>query len=240
VSRAFFKALARDAAQRYPAHDRFARHFAYGKLTGDPVFEFLLARGMIRDGVPLLDVGCGQGLVASLLSAAHQRYGRGDWPAGWPAPARPSAIRGVDLSAKDIARARAAVPTAEWIHGDMTEAPLDEAGTVVILDVLHYVARPVQDTVLHRVARVLADGGTALVRVADANGSLRFRTTLFLDRLMCVVRGQPVTGMHTRPLADWIGQLRQEGLEAEPVPMSEGTPFANVLLVARAAVPAPG
>jgi len=87
---------------------------------------------------------------------------------------------------------------------------------------------------------VLADGGTALVRVADANGSLRFRTTLFLDRLMCVVRGQPVTGMHTRPLADWIGQLRQEGLEAEPVPMSEGTPFANVLLVARAAVPAPG
>jgi SAM-dependent methyltransferase len=234
VSGAFFKALARDAAQRYPAHDRFARHFAYGKLTGDPVFEFLLARGLIRDSVTLLDVGCGQGLVASLLSAAHQRFGRGDWPAAWPAPARPSAIRGVDLSAKDIERARAAVPSAEWVHGDMAEAPLGEAGTVVILDVLHYVERPLQDKVLHRVAQALESGGTALVRVADANGSLRFRTTLFLDRLMCVVRGQSVTGMHCRPLGEWIGQLRQEGLEAQPIPMSEGTPFANVLLVAKA------
>ena len=234
MSRAFFKTLAREAAQRYPAHDRFARHFAYGKLTGDPVFEFLLARGLIREGVRLLDVGCGQGLVAALLSAAHQRYGRGDWPAQWPAPARPSAIAGVDLSAKDIERARAAVPTAEWIHGDMTEAPLGQAGTIVMLDVLHYVERALQDKVLHRVAQALAAGGSALVRVADANGSMRFRTTLFLDRLMCVVRGQPVKGMHCRPLGEWIGQMRQEGLEAQPIPMSEGTPFANVLLVAKA------
>jgi hypothetical protein len=40
--------------------------------------------------------------------------------------------------------------------------------------------------------------------------------------------------MHCRPLGEWIGQLRQEGLEAQPIPMSEGTPFANVLLVAKA------
>ena len=235
MSRTFFRSLARDASERYPAHDRFARHFAYGKLTGDPVFEFLLARGMLGDRVPLLDVGCGQGLVAALLDAAHARYGRGDWPEAWPAPARPSAIRGIDLSAKDIERARAAVPAAEWIVGDMTSAPFGEPGTVVILDVLHYVEPALQDTVLRRVAESLAPGGAALVRVADANGSLRFRTTLFLDRLMCVVRGQPVTGMHCRPVTEWIAQFGREGLKAEPVPMSEGTPFANVLLVARAA-----
>lgn len=235
MSRPFFRSLAREAARRYPAHDRFARHFAYGKLTGDPVFEFLLEQGLIGHGVPLLDVGCGQGLLAALLSAAHARYGRGDWPEKWPPPARPSAIRGIDLSAKDIERARAAVPTAQWTAGDMTTTDLGTAGTVVILDVLHYVERPLQDRVLAHVAKALSRDGTALVRVADANGSLRFRTTLFLDRLMCVVRGQPVTQMHCRPLAEWVAQLAQEGLQARPVPMSQGTPFANVLLVARAA-----
>ena len=34
MSDAFFPALAREAAERYDRRDRFARHFARGKLTG--------------------------------------------------------------------------------------------------------------------------------------------------------------------------------------------------------------
>ena len=34
-----FRALAKRAARRYPKSDRFARHFAYFKLTGDPAFR---------------------------------------------------------------------------------------------------------------------------------------------------------------------------------------------------------
>jgi hypothetical protein len=40
--------------------------------------------------------------------------------------------------------------------------------------------------------------------------------------------------MHYRPLGEWLSQLRREGLDAQPISMSEGTPFANVLLLAKA------
>jgi SAM-dependent methyltransferase len=234
VSGEFFRALARDAAARYPAHDRFARHFAFGKLTGDPVFEHLLAQGLVQDGGALLDIGCGQGLVAALLEAARERLAKGDWPVSWPAPAQPAPVRGIDFMAKDIARARAAVPAGEWIEGDIRTAELGAAATVIVLDVLHYIGREDQDAVLARIGRALAPGGRALIRVADADGSLRYRITLALDRLMCVVRGQPVSRMHTRPVAQWLDALRARGIEAQPRPMSEGTPFANVLLVGHA------
>ena len=51
----FFRALAKEAAARYPARDRYARHFAYGKLTGDPVFAHLLRGGLVPGGAHLLD-----------------------------------------------------------------------------------------------------------------------------------------------------------------------------------------
>ena len=47
MTAAFFRTLARDAARRYPARDRYARHFAFGKLTGDPAFRHLLEQGLI-------------------------------------------------------------------------------------------------------------------------------------------------------------------------------------------------
>jgi SAM-dependent methyltransferase len=234
VSGAFFRSLAREAAARYPARDRFARRFAYGKLTRDPVYEYLLSQGLVRDGVALLDVGCGQGLMAALLACARERHERGDWPAQWQAPAHPSVVRGIDMLHHDVERARAASPRDEWIEGDIRSAPFGAAGTVIVLDVLHYLGREDQDRVLARIRAALPADGRALVRVADANGSLRYRVTIALDRLMCVVRRQPVARMHTRPLAEWIATLRALGLEAEPVPMSEGTPFVNVLLLARA------
>ena len=80
MSGAFFRSLAREAAARYPANDRFARHFAYGKTTGDPVYEYILARGLVRDGATFLDVGCGQGLVASLLEAARRAVATAQLP----------------------------------------------------------------------------------------------------------------------------------------------------------------
>jgi len=104
---ASFRALARRAAARYPPRDRYARHFAYGKLTRDPVFEHLLECGWIPPDSRILDVGCGQGLVAALL-AAEGRHGR------WR-------YRGIDASARDIERARyAAGPAGDLVMGGCT------------------------------------------------------------------------------------------------------------------------
>ena len=218
MTEASFGALAREAAARYPANDRFARHFAHGKLTGDPVFAYILAQQLIPAGARLLDLGCGQGLLAALLDV------RGP---------RPGGFHGIDLRAKDIARARAAMPWARWVEGDIRSSEFSACDVVVILDVLHYVGPEEQRRVLERARDALAGGGTLLVRVAGADRSVRFRFTLFTDRVATVLRGGGWPRLHPRTLAEWRALLEGLGFRVRTEPMSHGTPFANVLCVAR-------
>ena len=212
-----FRALARQAAARYPVRDRYARHFAFGKLTRDPAFAHILREGLIPPRARLLDLGCGQGVLAALLAAAGIEV---------------RSMRGIDLMARDIARAQAASPGGEFVQGDIRTTPFGPADRVVILDVLHYIDRDAQEDVLRRVRESLGEGGVLLLRVGDASGSLRFRITVATDRLAMALRGHPVGRLHCRPLDEWIALLRGMGFRVDAAPMSQGTPFANVLLVA--------
>ena len=221
-----FRALARRAASRY-GEDRFARHFAYFKLTGDPVFRHLLESGLLAGRERLLDLGCGQGILEALLAAASEDAASGPLPA-------PRTIHGIELDAHAVRRARAAAGARACIaQGDIRSAELAEADAIVILDVLHYIDRAAQEAVLERVREAVAPGGVLLLRVADARPSLRFRATTALDRLSLWMRGHRPGPYHCRPLAEWIARLESLGFAVEPRPMSAGTPFANVLLVAR-------
>ena len=211
---AAFRAAARAAAARYPAHERFARRFAAGKLTRDPVFAYLASSGLIADGKRVLDVGCGQGLVGALY-AGRISY------------------RGIELDRRDAERASAALPGAQIIHGDVRSTDFGTADLVVMLDVLHYLDAAGQLDVLRRARDALGAGGVLVLRVADAAPSLRFRATIALDRLAVRLRGRRVGAMHCRPVSEWRRLLENEGFRVEQVPMSAGTPFANVVLVAR-------
>jgi SAM-dependent methyltransferase len=235
VTAAFFRTLARDAARRYPARDRYARTFAYGKLTGDPAFRHLLQQGVIPARASLLDLGCGIGVLPALLLAARERHAAGDWPAGWPAPPQPQALRGIDYMPKDVRRAQAALGSAgSVVQGDIRHADFGRADVVVMLDVLHYIDFAAQQAVLERARDTLAaDGGLLLLRVADATPTLRFRITVAVDRAMSRLRGYPIERLYCRTLAEWQQLLARLGFEVAATPMSEGTPFANTLLAAR-------
>lgn len=232
MSAGFFRALARRAARRYPRADRFARHFAYFKLTRDPVFRHLLESGVLSDRARILDLGCGQGVVEVLLAASRESDAQ--WPATWPAPPAPREVNGIDASGRDVARAAAACNGyASFVEGDIRSAPFAAADAIVILDVLHYLDRASQDRVLERAWSALAPGGLLLLRVADGVPTWRFRLTIAIDRWSLRLRGGRPGAYHCRPLTEWRRRLEAIGWRIEPRPMSEGTPFANVLLVAR-------
>lgn len=232
MSGAFFRALARDAARRYPARDLHARWFAYFKLTRDPVFRHLLEHGLIPSGARLLDLGCGQGMVEVLFASAAEAGAR--WPAGWAPPPAPRRLQGIDLRARDIERASAAVPTARFVCGDIRTAEFDAADAVIILDVLHYLPRADQDRILERARAALPPGGRLVLRVADASQGLRFHVTQLVDKLSLRLRGGRPGRYHCRPLGEWKRRLAELGFEMQTRPMSEGTPFANHLIVATA------
>ncbi len=144
------------------------------------------------------------------------------------------AYQGIDVHAPDIERATHAVDgIARFVCGDIRHEPFDRADVVILLDVLHYLDYGAQEDVLRRVRAALTDGGVLLLRVADASPTLRYRYTIAIDRIMTTLRGRPIDRLHRRPRAAWVAALEKLGFDVTAVPMSAGTPFANVLLVAR-------
>lgn len=231
-----WKSLVDAASAPYRAHGQFAWHFARGKLGMDPVFPHMLQHGLIAPKARVLDIGCGQGLLASLLRAAHARAERGQWPAGWASAPVDARVHGIELMPRDVARAQAALGgSAEFVCGDMRHAPFPPVDAVVILDVLHYISIHEQNEVLRRVRRALPAGGVLLLRIGDAAARRGFAISQWVDRLVTRVRGHRVTPVYGRTLAVWVAQLESLGFDVHSQPMSKGTPFANVLLTARVA-----
>ncbi|MCB1888553.1 MAG: methyltransferase domain-containing protein [Rhodocyclaceae bacterium] len=235
MSRRWVRELARQAARRYEAAGLMARYFARGKLAGDPMFRALLSPAMLPDRARVLDLGCGAGLLAAWLTAAVDRHARGDWPLEAPPP-RPTSYTGVELMSRDVALARLAIagwPEARIEQWDLRDAALPPSDVILLLDVLHYLEPASQEALLTRVARALSPAGQLVLRVGDAGAGGRFRYTMAVDRLVCRLRGLALPALHGRSLPDWLVMLDQLGFAVETHAMSEGTPFANVLLVAR-------
>lgn len=209
----------------------FTYHFARGKLSRDPVFAFLLQQGLIGENADVVDIGCGQGLLASLLTAAAKAT---LWPKEWPIANSLKGYFGVDLMQADITRATEALghlsPRLRFVQGDMCECAFPACDVVVILDVLHYVPIDAQNAVIDRVIAALRANGRLLLRIGDERGGFGFAVSQWVDRVATRVRGHRVTPTYCRPLADWVQLLQGKGLKVQAIPMHKGTPFANILL----------
>ena len=222
------------AGERYRSSGRFAYHFARGKLSSDPVYTAILALGLIADKARILDLGCGQGVLAAWLLAAEESRAAGAWCPAWAPPPAGWRFHGVERMSRDVERAHRALGDRVAVQlGDIRSAAFGEADAVIILDVLHYMDREAQEAVLRRVRAALSAGGLLLLRVGDAAGGLPFSISNWVDQIVLLLRGRGLVQLHSRPIPDWIEMLERIGFQTKAMPMSADTPFANVLLVAR-------
>ncbi len=231
---AYWQMLLAAASDGYRDTDGHARRFARAKLGGDRVFRQVLERGLIRPQAHVVDAGCGQGLLASLLYAAADRSREGGWPPAWGRPPQGVRVTGIDPLGHDLHRAAAAVgERATWLCADMRRYEFPACDAVVFFDTLHYIGADEQDAVLARARAALRPGGVLLLRVADAAVRWRFELGQWIDRCTSLLHGGGFGRVGGRPLAGWRSSLERLGLQVEAMPMSGRPPFANLLIVAR-------
>ncbi|HEX2223898.1 MAG TPA: DUF2062 domain-containing protein [Thermoanaerobaculia bacterium] len=230
--------LVERTARRYLEAGMFHWEFVRGKLRYDPVYFHLLRSGILPTEGPLLDLGCGRGILPALLLTARAQQDQGEYPQGWPPPPVLT-LYGIESNPKVVAAARQALGDEATIEaGDLGAARLPTAQVVLLLDVLHYLPADAQESLLSRIAAALEPGGLLLIRDADAAGGWRFLATRVQERVCALARRHWRQRFHYRSAEEWRQLLRRTGLEVAGdavTGMAEGTPYSNVLIEGRRA-----
>jgi SAM-dependent methyltransferase len=202
--------------------ERWNYHYVRGKLGSDPLYPGVL-RALRDSHAPLLDLGCGLGLLAHALRQDGQSM----------------AYHGVDNDAAKIHRAqRAAANTplsaVRFEYFDLARALPQHAGSVAILDVLQYLSAPAQQRLLEEVIAMLVPGARLVIRAALVDGSRRGRISRITDHAANLI-GWMQSAPRCYPQADDLrATLEGAGLQVAFTPLYGRTPFNNWLVVARA------
>lgn len=226
------------ACQPYRIAGNFQYRWARGKLGGDPVFTGLLDQGTFNQSTRVLDLGCGRGLLAAWFLAAEKLAATGIWQPGTNVP-KGITFHGVDLNADACTVGNRALQPLHGkqlslAKGDMCQADLHGYDAITLLDVLHYITFAQQEALLDRLRAALAPGGQLIIRVGNTGGGWRFRFSQWVDIAVAHAHGHRIRRLYCRPQNDWVEALQLRGFAVTMQPMSEGTPFANVLLTAKA------
>ncbi|RMH93212.1 class I SAM-dependent methyltransferase [Lysobacter pythonis] len=222
------RALARAFLDPARPFDRHHYYYARGKLATDPLYGGV-QRALAGGDLPILDIGCGIGILLHWLRAA-----------GIGAP-----YLGTDYDTRKIAQARAALARtglddARFESGDAARGLPAHSGHVCILDVLQFLPdTDTQDALLGQAIERLAPGGKLVIRTGLDDGGARARITVAVDRLSKHWGWMRARPQHYPKLEQLRGLFGRAGLDAEFTPLHGKTPFNNWLVVARKPVHSP-
>lgn len=198
---------------------RWDHHYTKSKLRSDPVYA-AVARELAGSDLPVLDIGCGIGLLGHYLRFC-----------GHSAP-----VTGFDYDERKIASARALAQRSghRGLHfhaGDArTGLPAFE-GQVVILDILQFFTLEEQNTLLTAAAARVAPGGKLVIRSGLQDDSWRFRITVLGDYLAKATLWMKAAPTRYPTAGQFREVLTAAGLQVRIEPLWGATPFNNHLIV---------
>ncbi len=212
------EAVLERAADRYRSEGRVAHGFARGKMRGDPAYAAVLEQ--LPEQGRLLDVGCGEGYLLALARTTTPALD----------------LQGVDHDERRVDQGRRVLgdePRLILTVGDIRTVPLPSADVVTCLDVLHYMPPKQQDEVIARLAGAVRPGGVLFLRDGEEGAGLRSTLLRWSETIAVALGRHKGDGVFFRPAQALRERLEAAGLRVEVAPCAEGTPFANLLFVAR-------
>jgi SAM-dependent methyltransferase len=213
----FSPVLAR-VAGRYRGCGRGTHGYVKGKLTRDPVHRDVLALADEEHFGDVLDIGCGRGQLGIALLEAGLA----------------SSVVGLDRRTGHLAQARRAAEGLSYraVAQDLAlPLALPQATTVLLIDVLYQLTDEAQNAVLLAACRAAHD--RIIIRTLDPDRGVRSLLTLGVERLMRPF--SPHSGARVNPwkVPRLQAPLIDLGFAPSVTPCWGGTPFANVLIIAR-------
>ena len=212
--------IARAFLPRHPLGNRWDYYYTLAKLRSDPLYPGVL-QALRGSSAPLLDLGCGLGLLAHALRLDGQSM----------------AYRGVDNDAGKIHRASKvaagnALSRTHFELIDLAGGPPAHQGSVAILDVLQYLEAQDQRSLIEQATAMLTPGARLVIRTTLDDGSRRGMASRVADRLANLVGWMQSHPRCYPDAQDLRAQLQDAGLQATFEPLYGNTPFNNWLIVA--------
>lgn len=211
--------IARAFLPKHALGNRYDYYYTLTKLRTDPLYPGVL-QALRPTTAPVLDLGCGLGLLAHALRADGQAL----------------PFTGVDIDAAKIRRGRqvAARTGLADVQLDVLDLGIGlpaHKGSVAILDVLQYLSPERQRELLDNVIAMLVPGARLVIRSGLADETSRSRTSRITDRLANFA-GWMQERAKSYPTADGLrSQLEGAGLQTTLRPLYGDTPFNNWLIV---------
>ena len=200
--------------------NRGDKYYTRTKLSTDPLYEGVFS-AIQKDSLPLLDIGCGLGLLGLYL---RER--------GKSAP-----ITGFDYDSRKVEAGRHLLERGGYSditlsQGDARLDLPDHLGDVTILDILQFFTPGEQKKLLKSAAQRVAPGGKLIIRSGLKKNNLRFFITWVADLLAKLTFWMKAAPTHY-PTADFFQTtLEAEGFSVEIQPFWGKTPFNNYLITA--------
>lgn len=201
-----------------PFQSHWDRHYVAAKLRTDPLYNAVYQE-LQNSTAPLLDLGCGLGLLAFYLRARDLRF----------------PITGLDYDTRKIDSALLAA--AKLHYPDLSFSPHDartglpaHLGAVTILDILQFFTPSEQQQLLELAAARTSPGSKLVIRSGLRDSSLRFKITIAGDWLAKATSWMKAAPTHYPSSDDFTRILSPFG-SVRIRPLWGNTPFNNHLIV---------
>jgi 2-polyprenyl-3-methyl-5-hydroxy-6-metoxy-1,4-benzoquinol methylase len=204
-------------AAQFP--QRWLRGYVRSKLRRDPIYP--TAYDLFRSSdEPILDIGCGLGLLAFYLRERGCRQ----------------PILGLDVDARKTrqgSRIAARYRDVDLRHQDV-QGPIPAfSGSIALFDVLHYLPLAEQTSLLSHLAQCVAPGALLVIRDCPRDNGPRFWMTYVAEKFAQAVSWNLNTSLHF-PSRERIAEAFNENeFEGESRPLWGTSPFNNHLFIFR-------